>query len=151
MSCPAAWAIGPFLAPAGHASVDQLLVARQAVVGPEAQTFGDAGSKPLEQRVGGLHQLEHQFDALGLLEVHGDGTPVTCQHIARAAACSADAVNADHLRAHVREHHPAERPRPDAGEFDDAKTLQWSHRCLPPVSYAVQCKGFADPRDSVPV
>ena len=34
----------------------------------------------------------------------------------------AGAIDADHLRPMVGEHHRRKRPRPDAGEFDDAQS-----------------------------
>ena len=40
------WGVGPVLAPAGHAPVDQLGVAGQALVGPDAEPLGDAGPEP---------------------------------------------------------------------------------------------------------
>ena len=131
MSCPAAVRDGAFLPPARHAPVDELFVARHAIVRAEAQALSDAGPKALEQRIGGFHQLEDEFHALRLLQVHRDGAAVAGQHIAPAPSRAADAIYADHLRAHVREHHAAERPGADASQFYDAESLQWAHALLP--------------------
>ena len=119
---------GSVLAPTGHASIDQLLVARQALVRAETESLGDARSESLEQRVGRLDQFEDQFDPLWLLEIHRDGPPVPGQHVPRAPGGAAYPVDPDYFGAHVREHHAAERSRPDAGEFDDAQPVKWSHR-----------------------
>ena len=113
---------GAVLPPAGHAPVDELFVARHTVVRPKAQAFGDARAKALEQGIGGFHQLQHQFHAFRLLQIHGDGTAVARQHVAPATAAP-NAIHADHLGAHVGQHHAAERPRPDARQLDNAKAL----------------------------
>ena len=41
-----------------------------------------------------------------------------------------DSLHADDVRAHVREHHAAERPRPDSRQFDDSITSQRPHSPL---------------------
>ena len=60
------------LAPPGHAPVHEPRVAREAHVGPEPESLGDAGPVPLDERVGPLHQPQHGLDAVGVLEVDGD-------------------------------------------------------------------------------
>ena len=57
------------LAPAGHAAVDQLRIACEAVLRSDAQTLGDAGPIGFEQRIGFLAQAQHGLHRCGLLEV----------------------------------------------------------------------------------
>ncbi len=61
------------LAPAGEPAVDQLRVAGHDVLGAEPEPLGDAGPERLEQDVRLLGQPQHQLDALGRLQVDGDG------------------------------------------------------------------------------
>ena len=70
-------------------------------------------------------------DAVGLLEVDGDVAPAAVQHVAvrrgrGRPAHGVGALDADDVGAHVGQHHGGERPRPDAGDLDDAVALQWS-------------------------
>ena len=48
------------LAPAGHAAEHQLRVAGEALVGPDAEPFHDAGAEALDERVGRLDQIEQR-------------------------------------------------------------------------------------------
>ena len=62
----------PGRAPARHAPVDELRVAGQALVGADAEPFGDAGAVALDQDVGALQQAEEHLAALLLAEVEGE-------------------------------------------------------------------------------
>ena len=42
-------------------------------MGPDAQPFGHTGPEHLEERVGRLHQAQQRLDAVGLLQIDGDG------------------------------------------------------------------------------
>ena len=55
------------LAPAGHASVDEAGVARQAHVGPETEALGHPRAEALDQGVGLLDQAQDGLDGLGAL------------------------------------------------------------------------------------
>ena len=131
-----------FLAPPRHASIDQPFVARHAVVGAESQTLRDTGPEPFEQAIRGFHQLQDKLDAFRLFQVDGNRPAVPGEYVATAPG-TADPIDPDHLRAHIRQHHAAERPRADARQFDDAKTLQRSHDCSPLVC---GCAEFKRPR-----
>ena len=103
------------LAPAGHAAVDELRVAGEADVGPDAEPLGHAGPEALDERVGLLDEREHGLDAVGRLEVDADRAPAPVQdlevRLRRVAADGAGAVDPDDLGAHVRQHHRGERAR----------------------------------------
>ncbi len=51
------------LAPAGHARVDEPVVAGAARVGTDTESLGDAGPEPFEQHVGLLAQAQHDLGA----------------------------------------------------------------------------------------
>ena len=70
------------LAPPGHAAEHQLRVACEAHVGPDAEPLHDAGAEALDQRVGRGDEVEHDGDAVGVLEIDGDVAPVAAQQIA---------------------------------------------------------------------
>ncbi|KAG1183377.1 hypothetical protein G6F35_015362 [Rhizopus arrhizus] len=106
------------LPPAGHASVHQPRIARQAFVGPQAQPFHDARPEPFEQGVGLVQQPQYDIGRAGLLEVQRDRAAASVDDGAAAAQESGrEPVNADHVRAHVRQHHGAERAGAYAGHF----------------------------------
>ena len=124
MSWPARAAQRPVLAPPGHPSVDELRVAGEALVGTEAEPLGDPGAEALDEGVGARDQLEGEVDAGRRLEVDADRAPTPVEHVGvgarRAlAAHGVDPVEADDVGTEVREHQPAERPGPDAGQLDD--------------------------------
>ena len=67
-----------FLAPAGHAAVDQLWIAREHDVGAEAEPLHHAGAKTFDQRIGAGEQVEHLRDRGLVLQIELD-------HLAAAA------------------------------------------------------------------
>lgn len=58
-----------FLAPAGHASIDELGIAGEADIGAEAQPLGDAGPEGLGHAIGLLDQTQNDLDAFLALQV----------------------------------------------------------------------------------
>src|SRR5262249_24279721 len=124
---------GSRLPPAGHATVDEPRVAREARVGAEAQALGDAGTEALDEGVGLLDEAEHRLDAVGLLQIHGDraAAPVHEVELRRlwdAEPRVARAIDADDVGAELGEEHRAERAGADAGELDDLRSGEWTHR-----------------------
>ncbi|KAG0770756.1 hypothetical protein G6F22_017122 [Rhizopus arrhizus] len=73
------------LPPAGHASVHQPRIARQAFVGPQAQPFHDARPEPFEQGVGLVQQPQYDIGRAGLLEVQRDRAAASVDDGAAAA------------------------------------------------------------------
>ena len=143
--------VGPLLAPARHAAVDQLGVAGHADVGAQAEALHDAGTEALEDGVGAVDEAQRRLDAGRVLEVDRDRAAPPRQQVAGgvggvAAADAVGPVDADDLRAHVGEHHAAERPRPDALQLHDADARQRSHgapslRCCVRGAFAVRSGG----------
>ncbi len=107
------------LAPAGHAAIDQLRVAREAGLGPEAHALGHPGAEALDQDVGGPEQVQHQVHALGAPQVDREAVAVAAE-VGRVGVGShrPGARDAQHLGALVGEKHRAERRRPEAGQLD---------------------------------
>ena len=109
-----------FLAPAGHAAIDQPRIARLHHVRPEPEPLHHAGPKALDQRIGIGEQVEHLRDRGLVLEVELDHLAAAPGHRFHVLF-GADAVERHDLRAHVGQHHAGERAGADAGEFDDAE------------------------------
>jgi hypothetical protein len=105
-----------FLAPAGHAAIDQPGIALQADVGPEPQPLGDAGAERLGQSVGLVDQAQHDLHAFLLLQIdrHRAAAPVV-HGVFRIGEAVHDmrlgAIDADHIGPHVAQHHRAHRAR----------------------------------------
>jgi len=123
-----------FLAPARHASVHEAPVAREARLGAESQPLRDAGTEPLDQRVGAIDEPEHEAGALRRLEVDGE-RPSSAEECGdeRLATRVGRAVDAHDLRAEVGEDHPAERHRADPSELHHPEPRQWSAGVCAPV------------------
>ena len=118
----------PVLAPARHAPEDETGVAREALVGTQAETLHHAGPEALDERVGLLDEPEHGGDPVGMLEVDGHRAPAAVQHVARRVTSTRSrAVDPHHVGAHVGEHHGGEGARPDTRHLDHAEATQRSH------------------------
>ena len=87
------------------------------------------------QGVGAFDQSERGGDALRVLEVEGDAAAAPVQDV-RARLVGdrvlhgARAIEAQHVGAHVRQHHGREGPGPDAGELEDLDSTEGSHGSL---------------------
>ena len=110
---------GPFLAPAGHAAVDQLGIAGHAVLRTQAQPFRHARAKAFEDRIGTLAKAKHRFPARFALEIYGEGAAIAHEHVLRCRGPGRGTIDADHLGAHVRQHHAAEGPRANPRQFNN--------------------------------
>jgi hypothetical protein len=115
------------LAPAGHPAVDDLLVARPAVLGAEAEPFGDPRAEALDEDVALGDQVEHERDALGALEVDGERALAPVDHVHPGAltplqATGHDPVDADHVGTEVGEQHRGERSGTEPCQLDHADT-----------------------------
>ena len=113
------------LAPAGHAAVDEARVAIEADVGAEAEALHDAGAHRVDEGVRLLDQAQDSRDALGMLEVDGDGGAAAAAHVGlgagelEAETGGARAIDADDVGAHVGEQRGAQRAGADAGDLHD--------------------------------
>src|SRR4051812_2779494 len=109
-----------FLAPASHAAIDQLWIAREHDIRAEAKTFHHAGAETFDQRVRTGEQVEHLCDGRFVLQIEFDYFAAAHRHRLEVLA-GADAVERHDLGPHVGKQHAGEWARADAGEFDDAK------------------------------
>ena len=115
------------LAPAGHAAINELRIAREHDIRPEAVAFHHAGAEAFDQAVRFFQQFQRGFDVGRILQVQTDRAAAAACHIGGAAgAAVARAVNPDHVGAHVRQQHAAERARPDPSKLNDFDAGQWS-------------------------
>ena len=117
------------LSPAGHPCVHQPFVDLGAVVGAEAQPFGDTWPVALDQNVGLGDHRQHLVSTLVGFQVGRDRTPVAVQCFVAALRHSPGAtraLDAYDVSTEVGEDHRRVRSGADAGQFDDSQSLQWS-------------------------
>lgn len=115
----------PLLAPAGHSRVDQLRIAGEARLRPDAQPLGDAGPEGLDQHIGLLDHRQQRRHVAGLLQVQRHRATIAQQRrIGRRVGTAARALDAHHLGAHVGEHHAAVGRRAQPGDLDDPHPVQ---------------------------
>src|SRR6516162_7462472 len=69
------------LAPAGDAAINEARVAREAILGAEAQPFGDSGAEPFDQRVGVFDETQSKRLAVRMFEVDRQAFPATQQQV----------------------------------------------------------------------
>ena len=135
MSWPACRASGPVLAPARHPAEDEPLVSRQADVGAEAEALHHPRPEALDQRIRLLHESQHDLDPGPVLQVEGDGSPPTAEHLAEGVRVAGRRpVDPDHVGAEVGEQHRPERRRADARELDDPEV---GERSLTPGHFTI--------------
>ncbi len=122
------------LSPARHTPIHQLGIARQTHIGTESQAFHHTGAQPFDQRISARAEFERNLDIGRLFEVERNGATPAIHHIEACAGgrrqwiLCAFAINANHVRAHVCEHHRAKGTRSDAGEFEDGETCEGPHK-----------------------
>ena len=112
----------PGLAPAGHAAIHELRIAREHGVWPQAQALHDAGPEPFDQRIGFFGERESRVDPALRLEIKRNRAPAAQHDVVPPVAPEAEAriaraVDQQDVGAHVGQHHAAERARPDGLEF----------------------------------
>jgi hypothetical protein len=120
------------LSPAGHAPVHEARIAPEADVRSEAEALHHARAEALDQGVGSLDESQRRGHALGVLEVEADAAPTAVEQVPRRSVGGhvthrAGAIEAQHIGAHVRQHHGGEGARSDAGELDDLDARERSH------------------------
>ena len=123
---------GSFLAPARHPAVDEAGVAHEAFVGADAEALRDPGAETFDEAVRLGHEPEHRLAAGLGLHVDGDGAPSPVEEVVARVALHPEPrirhpVHPDDVRAHVREHHRAHRPRADARQLHDPEACERSH------------------------
>ena len=119
------------LAPTRHAPVHEPRIAREANVRTEPQPFHHAGTEAFDERVRSGDEFEHGRDAIRILQIHRDALAPPRQHIRPGGTAGRRrAVDANHFRAHVGQHHSAERTGTDALQFDDFQTGEGTHASI---------------------
>ena len=112
--------------PARHPAVHQPRVDRAAVVGSDAQPFGDAWPKAFDQRVRPAGEGTHHGRRLRALEVERDRPLAPPEQVVpwiTRYARTVRPVDPQHLRAKVGQQHAGERSRPQSGDLDDPQPL----------------------------
>ena len=125
MSCPAAFAYIPDWPHPVIRPNTNSRVALQARVGPDAEALHHARPEALDEGIGRRHQIQQRGGPVGMLEIDGDVAPAAQQQVVMRciAGTTTDrlgALDADHLGAHVGQHHRRKGARADACKLDDA-------------------------------
>ncbi|MNK72716.1 hypothetical protein D3C87_921990 [compost metagenome] len=117
----------PALTPTGHAPVDQLRITLKADLRPQAKTLHDAGAETFDQHVGAVDELQHHFGGAGFTRINRNAaSPAPKQTAVGIEKTRRMTVNANDLRAHVRQHHGGERRGADRIHFHYFHTSQRS-------------------------
>ncbi len=108
---------GARLAPAGHAGVDEPVVAQGAVCRPESEAPADAGPVALDEDVGPFDESQGRGQVARLLQVKVDGPAAAHQLVRNVPAERVRAprpVHAHDVGAEVSEQHRSMRAGTDA-------------------------------------
>ena len=118
----------PRLAPPGHARVNQSEIGGDQRLRTEAEALHHAGPETFDKDVGTGRGRDRQRLALGRFQIDRDGGATAIEEIVAlvtaAERLATAPIDPQYLRAHVGEHHRAERRGPQSGEFDHADARQ---------------------------
>ncbi|MCY1309917.1 hypothetical protein D9M70_600590 [compost metagenome] len=115
------------LPPTGHTAVDQLRIACQADIRPEAQALHDAGTEAFDKNVGAFDQLQKHLGCARFARVDHQATAATADYAVIAVEeARLLPVDANYFRPHIRQQHGGEGRRPDRIHFDYLHPSQWS-------------------------
>jgi hypothetical protein len=84
---------------------------------------GDSWPEAFEQCIRPLAEPQDRLHAFGLLEIDRDGFPTAREHVFGAPGLACEAIHANYLCAHIRQHHAAERTGANACQFNDPKSV----------------------------
>lgn len=120
----------PVLSPAGHPGIDQSGVAGVTLLRSDAEALGHPGTHSLDEDVRGRGEAQDGLHAGRVLEVGFDGRPAPVQRRCGGGveACTAGAVDTDHVRAHLGEQQTGIRARPYAGKLHHPHARQRAGR-----------------------
>ena len=120
-------------------------VAGQAVLRPDPEPLGHAGSEALDQPVGRLDQVQHQLDRVGILEIDADRRPARL----RMSQCRRGATPAPPRLARPPRAPPApgggpaRRRRPASCRCTGAGPIPASSMILIPLQRSTSCLAMA--------
>src|SRR5262245_57908590 len=122
----------PVLPPAGDAPVYELRLARNANVRTEAQALHHARAKALNESVSTLHEAENGLHPFRALEVDPHARASAIEYLPNhrnvvAGERMGKAIDPQHVRVHVGQHHRGKRSRANAGELYDLQAFEWAH------------------------
>lgn len=125
----------PGLPPSGDPAVDQARIARQARLGAQSQALGHPWPTSFDERIGGVDEGQHLFDARGCLQVDRQALAIA-QHqvvLRRPAHAELDGfgpLDAKDGRAEIGKQHRRHRAGPDTGKFDDFHAMQGDRKSV---------------------
>ena len=141
----------PILPPAGHAPINQPLVASETDLRSDAQPLRHAWAERLHQSIGPVGQPQHHLRGAWFPQI--DSASERRLRVMHGVAWIAESlrpvrthpIHPDHVSAEVAQHHRRHRPRPDAGQLDQPDPGQRTHHlspccrrvCLEPVQQTV--------------
>lgn len=104
------------------------------IVRPEAQPFRIAWAKAFDDDVGLRTQGAGEFDAGLGLEVCGDRAFTPVEDGVHRLTCNCGRIEANHLGAHICQHHCGEGIGADSAEVENAHAFEHSHDFLSSTS-----------------
>ena len=125
---PGAIGHGPILSPARHASEHQAWIDFETDFGADAEPLCDARSEPFDERVRGSDELQQRLPVCGVFQVQGDALLAAAHHVeVGLQERGLRPADSNDLRAEVGKQHASKRARPDAFDFDDSNSVEWTH------------------------
>jgi uncharacterized protein YggE len=121
------------LTPAGHPSVNQGGVSLQADIRSQAKPLHHPRSKALDQDLRLPDCLQRHLHALWLLEIEGDAPPAPLGRILTEELIERrwdGTIHPDDVGPEIGQHHPRPGNWTNPGHFNDADSLQWTHRAI---------------------
>jgi hypothetical protein len=120
------------LSPPRHAAIDQPRIETQAGIRAEPELLHDSRAEAFQHGVGLRDQIPRDPQSRLALQVEDDRTLVAMEQVLPPFAREAEFAGPGPLHqqdvgAHIGQQHAAERPRPDAAEFQDADAAQRTH------------------------
>ena len=113
----------PVLPPAGHATVGEFWVCGKQFIGTQSEILDDAWPESFDETVGRGNQFSYGLNGGRILEVTSQRPAVTRQRVQRRLLGGTRALHANHVGAHVGEHHAGERRRAESGQLNNSHSI----------------------------
>src|SRR5205085_5139598 len=114
----------------GHGAIHETRVDLRQLRVAEAEAIRDAGAHVFEEHVAGAHELLDDGDAIGRLEIQGDGLLAAVPRVEAgqlAERLAFERLDLDDGRTEVGEHHPGVRAGDVARAIDHANAFERRH------------------------